>query len=67
MSAEGGPAARLTPAETSTEPSACGSSLRTGGMQQQTPADTEEKRVSGFSAGSSVLLGPDAPSNLGTT
>lgn len=55
---DGGPTVRPTPAETLTDPLAC---VHTGEMQQQSPADTEEKRVSGFSAGFSVLLGPDAP------
>lgn len=56
MSEEGGPTVGVTPAELLADPSAC---ARTEGMQQQTHADTEEKRVSGFSAG--VLLGPGAP------
>lgn len=54
MSEEGAPTVRLTHAETHADPSACSSSsMHTGGpvMQQQTPADTEEKRVSSLSAG----------------
>lgn len=62
MSEEGAPTVRVSPADTHTDPLACSSSsIHTVGMQQQTPADTEEKRVSSFSAVFSALLRPDAP------